>query len=106
MAKAKAALLLDFKARQGTLLLQMVMWQLPVSSCGRPHGIKYRLYLGRNGETLVRYDNEAGKGDHRHVGPEETEEPYAFTTVEKLVADFRAECEQYGWSWSDETHSR
>ncbi|WP_293188679.1 DUF6516 family protein [Ottowia sp.] len=35
---------------------------------------------------MVRYDNEAGKGDHRHVGADE--HPYAFTTPEQLLADF------------------
>ena len=34
----------------------------------------------------MRYDNERGKGDHRHVGGEE--ESYTFAGVEKLVADF------------------
>ncbi|MGH8524670.1 MAG: toxin-antitoxin system TumE family protein, partial [Gammaproteobacteria bacterium] len=30
--------------------------------------LKYRLYCGRGGRCLVRYDNETGKGDHRHYG--------------------------------------
>jgi hypothetical protein len=34
----------------------------------------------------VRYDNERGKGDHRHVDGQEA--PYAFTTVEQLLDDF------------------
>jgi hypothetical protein len=38
---------------------------------------------------MVRYDNETGKGDHRHEG--DREEPYAFTDVETLVADFLAD---------------
>ena len=33
-----------------------------------------------------RYDNEAGKGDHRHFG--EKESNYTFQTPEKLIADF------------------
>jgi len=37
----------------------------------------------------VRYDNEAGKGDHRHVG--KRERPYKFTSLEKLQADFWAD---------------
>lgn len=37
----------------------------------------------------MRYDNERGKGDHRHVG--KTEEPYAFTTPEALFRDFVAD---------------
>jgi hypothetical protein len=72
----------------------------------RPHGLKYRLYLGGGGKTLVRYDNETGKGDHRHVGADEIEPPYAFTTVERLIADFRAECVALGCRWTDEADSR
>jgi hypothetical protein len=40
----------------------------------------------------VGYDNEAGKGDHRHLGLRE--EPYMFTTVEALIADFLADVER------------
>lgn len=96
---AKAALILDFKAAQGDLLIQMVVWQLPGRSADRPQGVKYRLYLGRAGKTLVRYDNEAGKGNHRHVGAEEVEEHYAFLTVDGLINDFRTDCERLGWRW-------
>ncbi|MGE5793952.1 MAG: DUF6516 family protein [Bacteroidota bacterium] len=102
----KARLLLSYKARQEKLTMEMVLWQLPTVTPDRPHGLKYRLYLGRGGKTLVRYDNETGKGDHRHVGADETEEPYAFTTVERLIADFRAECIALGWRWVDEADSR
>lgn len=37
-------------------------------------------------ECVLRYDNEAGKGDHRHVGIVETE--YRFIGAERLLADF------------------
>jgi hypothetical protein len=39
------------------------------------------------GECVIRYDNETGKGDHRHFG--RVEEPYVFTTPERLIADFQ-----------------
>jgi len=65
----------------------MVLWQLPGRTEAKPHGLKYRLYYGRpDGTCVVRYDNEAGKADHRHIG--EKEEPYSFKGVETLVADF------------------
>jgi hypothetical protein len=71
---------------------------LPAATADRPHGLKYRLYCGRNGDCLVRYDNEAGKGDHRHYGDDE--EPYPFTTIEQLLADFRTDCARLaGWDW-------
>jgi len=96
---AKATLLLEFRAAQGELLVQMVLWQIPRPTKDRPHRLKYRLYLGRAGETLVRYDNETGKGDHRHIGAGEAQASYAFRSVEKLLNDFRVECQQLGWRW-------
>jgi len=44
------------------------------------------LVLARDGDCVLRYDNEAGKGDHRHV--KDVEEPYEFTDPESLLADF------------------
>ncbi|WP_371747516.1 DUF6516 family protein [Caballeronia sp. Sq4a] len=42
---------------------------------------------------VLRYDNERGKGDHKHVGAVET--PYAFTTPEQLMADFWSDVDQW-----------
>lgn len=94
---AKATLIMRSKWVQGELLVEMVLWQLPRPSAERPHGLKYRLYMGRVNQDLVRYDNEKGKGDHRHVGS--VEENYSFSTLEKLLRDFRQDCEQLGWRW-------
>ena len=70
----------------------MVLWQLPQKTTDKPHGLKYRLYYGRaDGTCLVRYDNETGKGDHRHFL--DKEEPYRFKNVETLVADFLSDIE-------------
>ena len=67
---------------------EMVIWQLPRKSAERPHALKYRLYYGDSkGNCLVRYDNETGKGDHRHIKGKE--ERYNFTSVEQLVKDFQ-----------------
>ncbi|HEB78286.1 MAG TPA: hypothetical protein ENI90_07155 [Methylothermaceae bacterium] len=68
-------------------ILQMVLWRLPQPDAERPHGFKYRFYYGlADGQCVVRYDNERGKGDHRHIGDQE--ETYVFIDVETLVADF------------------
>lgn len=68
-------------------IVEMTIWQLPEPTEERPHGIKYRLQCCHtDGTTVVRYDNEQGKGDHRHYGARE--EPYSFTDVETLIADF------------------
>ena len=72
---------------------EMILWQLPGKTSDRPHGLKYRLYYGlKDGTCLVRFDNESGKGDHKHVGGRE--EDYLFSNVETLVADFLAEIEK------------
>ena len=54
--------------------------------------LKYSLFYGRSGVRIVGYDNERGKGDHKHLGEMETR--YRFVSVEKLVADFLAEVER------------
>lgn len=70
-------------------VVEMVFWQLPVADPERPHGFKYRCFYGKNGVRLVGYDNERGKGDHRHL--RSTERPYQFEGPEKLIADFLAD---------------
>ena len=66
--------------------VEIVIWRLPAPSRGSQHGFKYRLAYVANGRCLLRFDNEAGKGDHMHV--EEVEVHYAFTDLEALQADF------------------
>ena len=70
-------------------IVEMVIWKLPRPVAGSAHSYKYRLFFGRNGMRLVGYDNERGKGDHRHLDGHEI--PYAFTSVERLVQDFLAD---------------
>ncbi len=71
---------------------EMVIWRLPVTDNERPHGLKYRLYYGYPGKCLVRYDNERGKGDHRHE--RDQEERYIFISVEQLIRDFKTDIER------------
>ena len=66
--------------------VEMVVWKVPSPVPGSRHGFKYRLALVVNGVCVLRYDNEAGKGDHRHLGDEQS--PYTFTTPARLLADF------------------
>ncbi len=66
---------------------ELVLWQLPQPLPGSPHAFKYRLAFVVNGVCVLRYDNEAGKGEHRHVGTTESED--AYTTPEALIADFQ-----------------
>lgn len=44
-----------------------------------------------NGECVLRYDNEAGKGGHRHVRDREHE--HRFKSAEQLLADFWSDVE-------------
>jgi hypothetical protein len=75
-------------------IVQTVVWELPIPLNGSPHRYKYRLYFGRRGECLVRFDNEQGKGDHKHVSGEEV--PYVFRDIPSLLKDFRDEIERAG----------
>jgi hypothetical protein len=91
----KAMLILDSKiVLDDGRVLQRKVWQLPQVEPGRPHGLKYRLYCGRDGQTIVRYDNESGKGDHRHVGPQEIESRFTFKSLAQLLKDFALDVER------------
>ena len=69
-----------------TAFAELVVWRVPVAVRGSAHRFRYRLALVVKGECVLRYDNEAGKGDHRHVG--DVERRYRFTTPERLLTDF------------------
>lgn len=82
------------ETRADGIRLEMVIWQLPAATADRLHGYKYRLYAGREGKTLVRYDNETGKGDHKHTGEPESEIAYDFVSLAQLLTDFIADVEE------------
>jgi hypothetical protein len=48
--------------------VELVLWRLPKQLDGSEHAFKYRLAYVVRGECVLRYDNEVGKGDHRHFG--------------------------------------
>ena len=66
---------------------ELVLWHLSSPLKGSAHSFKYRLACVVRGECVLRYDNEVGKGDHRHFGKRES--VYAFTTPDQLIADFK-----------------
>lgn len=66
---------------------ELVLWHLSSPLQGSAHSFKYRLAYVVRGECVLRYDNEVGKGDHRHFGKKES--AYAFTTPDQLIADFQ-----------------
>lgn len=67
-------------------IVEMVIWKVPVPVPPTLHGLKYSLFYGYPGKRLVGYDNERGKGDHRHIL--DTEYKYIFHSVEVLMKDF------------------
>ncbi len=67
----------------------IVVWRVPAPVKGSAHGFKYRLFYGVAGRRLIGYDNERGKGDHRHI--EDREEPYEFRGWAALIDDFLAD---------------
>jgi hypothetical protein len=69
-----------------TAFVEMVVWRLPEALPGSSHSLKYRLALVMNGICVMRYDNETGKGDHKHIG--ELEVPYGFADYDQLLEDF------------------
>lgn len=91
---AKATLLYRTKLIDSEgYITEMVIWRLPKQDTAYPHGLKYRLYFGTHrGTCLVRYDNERGKGDHKHIGKKEM--PYRFKNVEKLIEDFKKDIQK------------
>ncbi|WP_250437023.1 DUF6516 family protein [Caballeronia sp. ATUFL_F2_KS9A] len=66
--------------------VELTIWHVPEPAPGCTHSYKYRLAYVVAGECVLRYDNERGKGDHRHFANVET--LYEFTSVEQLCADF------------------
>jgi Family of unknown function (DUF6516) len=73
--------------------VEIIIWRLSRPLRGSRHRFKYRLALVRNGVCVLRYDNEAGKGDHRHV--QDSERPYTFIDPEALLADFWKDVEKW-----------
>jgi hypothetical protein len=72
-------------------ILEIKVWRVPYQVPPSQHFLKYSMFYGRPGERLVGYDNERGKGDHRHYGDQE--ESYRFVAIEQLLADFRRDVE-------------
>ena len=75
------------------VLIETAIWRVPKPLRGSVHYFKYRLGLVVDGICVMRFDNEAGKGNHKHV--EGIEYPYVFSGIRALQRDFRLEAR--GW---------
>jgi Family of unknown function (DUF6516) len=94
MSNMRAKLLLDERrVMADNAFAELVVWQLPSPVAGSAHRFKYRLAYIVDGVCVLRYDNEAGKGDHRHIGNKEMR--YAFNTPARLLADFWADVDKW-----------
>ncbi|HRJ52816.1 MAG TPA: DUF6516 family protein [Candidatus Thiothrix moscowensis] len=89
----KATLILRRKARYDDgAIREMVIWELSKPVVGSLHPYKYRFFYGKDGERIVGYDNERGKGDHKHINGHEF--PYTFVGIRQLVSDFYDDIQQ------------
>ncbi len=85
--------IIRYKKERGGRIIEVVVWHLSEPLPGSNHPYKYRLFYGNaDGSCIVRYDNERGKGDHRHDA--DKEEPYTFSTLLRLIEEFEAETER------------
>ena len=91
--KAELLLFERHQLGEGTFA-ELRVWRVPNPVPGSVHAYKYSLAYVVKGNCVLRYDNEAGKGDHRHVGS--VEQAYAFTTPAALLADFWSDVAGWG----------
>ena len=68
---------------------ELVLWRLSSPVPGSSHQFKYRLAFVLRDECVLRYDNETGKGDHKHTISRKSK--YVFESPEKLIQDFLRE---------------
>ena len=80
------------EVRDDGSIVEIVVWlSKPVPPC--THHFKYRLFYGLPGQERVRYDNERGKGDHRHADGLET--GYNFVSLDQLLDDFERDVQEW-----------
>jgi hypothetical protein len=96
----KATLLFRRRVADATSsFAEYVVWLLPKPLPPSTHSFKYRLAYVVDGRCVIRYDNELGKGDHRHYGARER--AYRFSSAKQLIADFEADIARWNRENSD-----
>lgn len=73
--------------------VELVVWRLSAPLAPSTHRLKHRLAYVVKGECVALYDNERGKGDHRHFDGREA--TCRFISPERLIADFDADRERW-----------
>lgn len=93
MNKMKAVLIQKYReVLSDEAFYEIALWYLPEPVPGSTHRYKYRFALIVRGECVLRYDNERGKGDHRHMSGRE--EAIDFTDLKTLLRAFREDMER------------
>ncbi len=95
MSSMKATLVIQQRIIiNGNSFAEIVIWKVPFPVSGSSHFYKYRLAFIVSGLCIIRYDNESGKGGHKHIEAQELD--YDFTSIKTLLNDF----------WNDVDHWR
>jgi len=90
----KAELLLHERQQvETTAFVELKIWLVPNPVKGSKHLFKYSLAYVVEGKCVLRYDNEAGKSDHKHIGEKECN--YSFTNAEQLLQDFWIDVDEW-----------
>lgn len=90
----RAMLIADVReSRDDGSIIEIVVWLVPEVVPPSTHSYKYRRYFGKDGSSRVRYDNERGKGDYKHLGA--IEQDYRVYSLEQLLADFRSDVDNW-----------
>ena len=82
----KARVLQRIREAYGHGVIEGVIPEVPMPVPPSQHRIKYRLVYIVDGQRVVGYDNERGKGDHKHIRG--TQRVYRFIDVPTLIRDF------------------
>ena len=93
MKLVKAKLLSRIKQTNGIGIVEGVIWEVPEPVPPSEHRIKYRLVYVVDGIRVVGYDNERGKGDHKHLMNKEV--PYIFCDPKTLIQDFMRDIQEF-----------
>jgi hypothetical protein len=95
---ARAELLLDDRyILSPRAFAEIVVWRVPRPLPGSARRFEYRLAFVIDGKCVLRHDNEAGKGDHRHVKGRQM--PYRFADLDKLQAGFWRNIDDWSPPW-------
>jgi hypothetical protein len=74
-------------------IVSLVVWRVPRPVSPSEHFFKYRLVYVVGEQRVIGFDNEHGKGDHKHIAGQEM--AYMFRGVDQLLDDFFAEVKKW-----------